>query len=114
MVVARSTDGISFEPVCEVLRDDFGAESFERPVVVRRPDGGWRLYLSCATPGSKHWWIEALDADTPEALPQGRRTRTLPGSADEAVKDPVVRSTGPAGGCGCAATRSPNPGTRTG
>ncbi len=90
VVVARSTDGVWFEPVCEVLRDDFGAESFERPVVVSRPDGGWRLYLSCATPGSKHWWIEALDADTPEALPEGRRTRTLPGSADEAVKDPVV------------------------
>lgn len=91
VVVARSTDGVRFEPVCEVQRDDFGAESFERPVVVRRPDGGWRLYLSCATPASKHWWIEALDADTPEALPAGRRTRTLPGSDEEAVKDPVVR-----------------------
>jgi hypothetical protein len=90
VVVARSTDGVRFEPVCEVRRGDVGAESFERPVVVRRPDGGWRLYLSCATPASKHWWIEALDADTPEALPEGRRTRTLPGSDDEAVKDPVV------------------------
>lgn len=90
VVVARSVDGVAFEPVAEVLRDDFGAESFERPVVVRRPDGGWRLYLSCATPGSKHWWIEALDADTPEQLPTGRRTVVLPGSDTEAVKDPVV------------------------
>jgi hypothetical protein len=90
VVVARSRDGVAFEHVCEVRRDDFGAESFERPVVVRRPDGGWRLYLSCATPGSKHWWIEAVDADTPEAFPEGRRTRCLPGSDDEAVKDPVV------------------------
>ena len=40
VVVARSKDGIQFEPVCEVSRDQFGAESFERPVVVRRPDGG--------------------------------------------------------------------------
>ena len=90
VVVARSTDAVTFEHVCEVHRDAFGAESFERPVVLRRPDGGWRLYLSCATPASKHWWIEALDADTPESLPAGRRTRTLPGSGDEAVKDPVV------------------------
>lgn len=89
-VVSRSTDGVRFEPVCEVWRDDFGAESFERPVVVRRPDGGWRLYLSCATPGSKHWWIEALDADTPEELPRGRRTVVLPGSDAVAVKDPVI------------------------
>ena len=89
-VVARSADGVDFEPVCEVYRDDFGAESFERPVVLRRPDGGWRLYLSCATPDSKHWWIEALDADRPEDLPTGRRTVVLPGDTATAVKDPVI------------------------
>lgn len=89
-VVARSEDGIEFEQVCTVHRDDFGAESFERPVVLRRPDGGWRLYLSCATPGSKHWWIEALDADDPRDLPTGRRTVVLPGDERVAVKDPVV------------------------
>jgi len=88
--VARSIDGVTFEPVCEVFRDQFGAESFERPVVLRRPDGGWRLYLSCATPGSKHWWIEALDADRPEDLPTGRRTVVLAGDSQVAVKDPVI------------------------
>jgi len=88
--VARSIDGVTFEPVCEVYRNEFGAESFERPVVLRRPDGGWRLYLSCATPGSKHWWIEALDADRPEDLPNGRRTVVLPGDSRVAVKDPVI------------------------
>lgn len=88
--VARSSDGVSFERVCEVYRDEFGAESFERPVIVQRPDGGWRLYLSCATPGSKHWWIEALDADRPEDLPSGKRTVVLPGTDDVAVKDPVI------------------------
>lgn len=90
VVVARSLDGVSFAPVCEVHRRAFGAESFERPVIVHRPEGGWRLYLSCATPGSKHWWVEALDADDPADLPSGRRTMALPGSPDVAVKDPVV------------------------
>ena len=89
-VVLRSRDGVAFEPVCEVFRDEFGAESFERPVVLQRPDGGWRLYLSCATPGSKHWWIEALDADRPEDLPTGKRTVVLPGDDEIAVKDPVI------------------------
>lgn len=89
-VVSRSGDGVRFEPVCEVFREEFVAESFERPVVCRRPDGGWRLYLSCATPNSKHWWIEALDADTPEELPRGVRTLVLPGDESVAVKDPVV------------------------
>ena len=90
VVVARSSDGEVFEQVAEVFRDDFGAESFERPVVVRRPDGGWRLYLSCATPRSKHWWIEAVDADHPENFATGSRQTVLPGSRDEAVKDPVI------------------------
>jgi len=90
VVVARSDDGERFVTVAEVRREEFGAESFERPVLVRRPDGGWRLYLSCATPGTKHWWIEALDADDPADLERGTRTVVLPGDDTIAVKDPVV------------------------
>jgi hypothetical protein len=91
-VIARSSDGVSFETVTEVFREDFGAASFERPVVLRSPEGTWRLFLSCATPGSKHWWIESLEATTPERLPSGRRATVLPGSPGQvAVKDPVVR-----------------------
>ena len=90
VVVARSDDGRAFEPVAQIGREAFGAASLERPALVRRPDGGWRLYLSCATPGSKHWWVESLDADSPHALPEGRRTMAHPGGADVGVKDPVV------------------------
>jgi hypothetical protein len=90
VVVARSVDGVRFESVAEVGRETFGAASLERPALVRRPGGGWRLYLSCATPSSKHWWVEALDADTPAALPDGRRIVIHPGSTGLAVKDPVV------------------------
>jgi hypothetical protein len=90
VVVARSEDGEHFVTVAEVRREAFRAESFERPVLVQRPEGGWRLYLSCATPGSKHWWIEAIDADEPIELEHGTRTVVLPGSEQIAVKDPVV------------------------
>ena len=89
-VLAGSADGLTFTEVGAVDRDMFGAASLERPALVRRPDGGWRLYVSCSTPGSKHWWIEALDADTVPELPQGKRTMVLPGDALTAVKDPVV------------------------
>jgi hypothetical protein len=34
--------------------------------------------------------VESLDADRPEDLPTGRRTVVLPGSAEVAVKDPVI------------------------
>ena len=90
VVISRSTDGLHFVPVASVDRDAFGAASFERPVLLPTPEGGWRLYLSCATPDSKHWWIEALDADRPEDLATGRRRLVLPGDDGWAVKDPVV------------------------
>jgi hypothetical protein len=89
VVVAKSRDGINFKPVCEVAREDFGAASLERPVILPT-DFGWRLYLSCATPNSKHWWIDALDADTPEELAFGDRHLVLAGDDQWAVKDPVI------------------------
>lgn len=89
-VVARSTDGVRFDTLCTVYRDDLGCASLERPALVRRPDGGWRLYVSCSTPNSKHWWVDALDADDPRDLAGGRRTTVWPGDDSVAVKDPVV------------------------
>ena len=89
-VVARSVDGERFETVATIERDSFETDSFERPCLVRRPEGGWRLYVCCATPESKHWWIEAIDADDPAGLPDGERTVAFPGSAALAVKDPIV------------------------
>jgi hypothetical protein len=73
-----------------VHRTTFGAASLERPALVRRPDGGWRLYVSCSTPDSKHWWIEAVDADDVAGLATGSRTVVLPGDDTTAMKDPVV------------------------
>lgn len=90
VVVASSTDGVRFEQVAEVHRDAFGCESFERPVLVPVPGVGWRLYLSCATYASKHWWVDSLTAATPADLPGGERRVVLPGDDRTAVKDPVV------------------------
>jgi hypothetical protein len=89
VVVAKSRDGVNFKPVCEVSREAFGAASLERPVILPT-DSGWRLYLSCATPNSKHWWIDALDAERPEELPFGDRHVVLAGDDQWAVKDPVI------------------------
>ncbi|WP_028644024.1 hypothetical protein [Nocardioides sp. URHA0020] len=93
VVVSRSEDGVSFEEVAVVRREAFGCESFERPVLVPVPGLGWRLYLSCATPDSKHWWVDSLTAATPAELPAGERRVVLPGDDRVAVKDPVVEHT---------------------
>ena len=74
-------------------KERFGAESLERPALVRVGEG-WRLYLSCATPGSKHWWICALDAPTLAGLAAADPVVVFPGDASVGVKDPVVRRTG--------------------
>lgn len=89
-VVATSADGLEFTTVARITSDDFDAASLERPALVRRPDGGWRLYVSCATKNSKHWWVEAIDADTLAGLATGTRTLVLPGDERECFKDVVV------------------------
>ena len=91
-VVARAEDGVHFNTVCTVSAASFGSASLERPALVQRPDGGWRLYVSCSTFNSLHWWVEAVDADRPEDLPGGLRTVVLPGDAATAWKDPVVHA----------------------
>lgn len=93
-VVARSADGVTFTPVVELAKDRFGAESLERPALVRTPDGRWRLYVSCATPGTKHWRVDLLEAATVEGLASATPRTVLPGSATTAVKDPVIRHDG--------------------
>ncbi len=89
-VVARSVDGVHFQTIATLYRDDLDCASLERPALVRRPDGGWRIYLSLSTPGSKHWWVDAFDADDPAALATGKRMTIWPGDDRTAVKDPVV------------------------
>ena len=104
-VVARSSDGVHFTPVATLAMERFDCASLERPALVSRPDGGWRVYVSCSTPGSKHWWVEAVDADDPGRAGQGVRTVVLAGDADTAWKDVVVRRRRrPVVGCGPAAT----------
>jgi hypothetical protein len=89
-VIARSTDGHVFEPIGYVDKQRFGAESLERPALVRTPEGRWRLYVSCATPGTKHWRVDLLEADDPAGLPTASARTVLPGDDTVGVKDPVL------------------------
>jgi hypothetical protein len=90
VAVARSTDGVHFETLLTIGREELGAESLERPALAMSPDGAWRLYLSCATPGTRHWRVEVLEARHPGAFDARRSRVVLPGDAGTAVKDPVI------------------------
>jgi hypothetical protein len=89
-VIARSEDGERFETVAVVEKDAFGGESLERPALAVTPDGCWRLYVSVATPGTKHWRVDLLEAATPEGLADALPRTVLPGSREVGVKDPVL------------------------
>ena len=90
-VVARSESGEQLETVAVLEKDRFGAMSMERPALVRLDDGRWRLYTCCATPGSKHWWIDVLDADDPAGFAEADAQTVFPGDEHTAVKDPIVQ-----------------------
>ncbi|WP_336209407.1 hypothetical protein [Nonomuraea sp. LPB2021202275-12-8] len=90
VVVARSTDGERFETLLTITRTEMDAESLERPSLVRTEEGRWRLYLSCATYGTKHWRVEVLEADDPAAFDPAGRITVLPGDPKTGVKDTVI------------------------
>jgi hypothetical protein len=91
VVLAHAHAGRRFDPVLVLDQERFGAESLERPALTLTGDGRWRLYVSCATPGSKHWRIELLEARAPERLGQAAARTVFPGDERTAVKDPVIR-----------------------
>jgi hypothetical protein len=90
-VVARSDEGERLTTVATLDKERFGAMSMERPAVVRTPEGRWRLYVCCATPGSKHWWIDVLESDDPAGLADAEAITVFPGDDLVGVKDPVIR-----------------------
>ena len=90
-VIARSPDGERFTTVATLDQRRFGAQWMQRPAVVRTPAGRWRLFVCCGTPESKHWWIEALEADDPAGLETAEARPAFPGDERTAVKDPIVK-----------------------
>lgn len=92
VAIARSADGVEFETIQVITKEEMDTESLERPTLVRTPSGAWRLYLSCATWGTKHWRVEMLEADSPDNFDPRQRAVVLPGDAFTAVKDTVIVS----------------------
>jgi hypothetical protein len=91
-VIARSSDGVSFETVTVLEREAFDCDSLERPSLVVLPDGTWRIYVSCATRNTDHWRVDAIDALGPANFTADSSRTVLAGYvATLAVKDPVVK-----------------------
>ena len=89
-VVARSADGEAYTTIFALGQDHFGAQWTKRPALVRF-DGGWRMYMSLATPGTKHWSIGVVTAPTLSELASAPVETAFAGDRDTAVKDPIVK-----------------------
>ena len=90
VALAHAADGVRFETLLTIGKEDMITESLERPALVRTPEGRWRLYLSCATTGTKHWRVEMTEAAHPAEFDIRDREIVLPGDAKTGVKDPVI------------------------
>lgn len=90
-VIARSEDGERFKTVCVLDKSRWDAMSIERPALLRTDEGRWRIYVCPARKNSKAWWIELLDADSPEAFADADSRTVFPADDAVAVKDPIVR-----------------------
>jgi hypothetical protein len=91
-VVARSEDGERFTTVATLDQARFGAQSMERPALVRTDERRWRLYVCSASPApSKHWWIDVLEADDPAEFATAEARTVFPGDDRTGVKDPLVQ-----------------------
>jgi hypothetical protein len=97
-VVARSDDGERLTTVATIEQDRFGAQSMEKPSLVRTDEGRWRLYVCPASPTpSKHWWIDVLEADDPADFATAEARTVFPGDEHTGVKDPLVQRTADGG-----------------
>ncbi|HUZ56544.1 MAG TPA: hypothetical protein VMU94_28965 [Streptosporangiaceae bacterium] len=88
--VAKSADGVHFETLVSITKEQVDCESLERPALIRTQEGIWRLYLSCATRGTKHWRVELIEASGPADFDPSASRVVLPGDSMLAVKDPVI------------------------
>jgi hypothetical protein len=90
VIVARVAATGEADELCRIDKTAMNAESLERPALVIDGAGRWRLYLSCATFGTRHWRVELLEADEPGGfVPTGRRV-VMPGDEHVGMKDPVI------------------------
>ena len=91
VIVAQVARGGRTTELCRIDKASMDAESLERPALVVDIGGRWRLYLSCATRGTRHWRVEMVEAASPSDFAAEGRRVVMPGDARTAMKDPVIR-----------------------
>jgi len=95
--LAVSSDGVRFDDIWEIGKDELNTASMERFSLMPAPGGSYRLYISYVDPADNRWRIDVLEAAGPGsfALQSARPALTAAGTGTEGVKDPYVLRIGP-------------------
>jgi len=95
--LAVSSDGVVFDDIWEIGKDELDTASMERFSLLPAPGGGYRLYICYVDPADSRWRIDVLEAADPAGFaPQSARPAlTAAGTGTEGVKDPYALRVGP-------------------
>jgi len=90
--IAESDDGVSFETIWSVTKEDLGTTSMERFSLIRALDGRWLLYPSYVDPSDARWCIDVVEAEHPSRFDILQRKPLVRADqvGNEGVKDPWV------------------------
>lgn len=91
--IAVSDDGVVFEDVLELRKEQLDSASIERCALRLGDDGVWRWFVCYVDPATSQWRIDRVEADSPERFDVATREPLLvcvdlPGI--EGVKDPYL------------------------
>lgn len=95
--IARSTDGVAFDDIAALTKDQFDSPSIERCAIHRAPDGAWLWYVSYVDGETGRWRTDLIEAPRPDAFHPANRQLLFEAHAPdvEGVKDPWVLRIGP-------------------
>jgi hypothetical protein len=95
--LAASSDGVVFEDIWEIRKEELATASMERFSLIPAPGGGYQLYICYVDPADSRWRIDVLKAADPAgfAVQSARPALTAAGTGTEGVKDPYVLRIGP-------------------
>ena len=95
--LAASSDGVRFDDIWEIRKDELNTASMERFSLMPASSGGYCLYISYVNPADNRWRIDVLETADPAsfAVQSARPALTAAGTGTEGVKDPYALRIGP-------------------
>lgn len=95
--IASSTDGLSFDDIWSMDKQQLDSPSMERFCLLPTGAGDYELFISYVDPADNRWRIDVMSADQPASFDTAKTepVLTADSTGTEGVKDPYVIQAGP-------------------